>query len=146
MTTTFEGSQTFAFRRSSIGLRRRGPLESCTMARSTLQVTISPGVTDFLPAARATSFCASVSSGLKKLLEGLLGRLGEVGAPADGIAAGAAQLDDHLRGLGDHGHAVDDRRAADARARQAAEQHHRDAARGNDDVGAAIEEFHALPL
>src|SRR3954468_11026376 len=58
MTTTFEGSQTLAPRRSSRGFRRRGALESCTIARSTLQVTISPGVTTDLPAARATSFCA----------------------------------------------------------------------------------------
>jgi hypothetical protein len=39
---------------------RRGPLESCIVARSTFQVTISPGVTELLPAARATSFWASV--------------------------------------------------------------------------------------
>src|SRR5579859_2785860 len=60
MTTTFFGSHTFAPSRSSRGFRRRGPLESCTMARSTLHVTISPGVTAALAAARATSFWASV--------------------------------------------------------------------------------------
>lgn len=45
MTTSLPGSQSFAPRRSSMGLSRHGPLESCTMARSTLQVTSSPGVT-----------------------------------------------------------------------------------------------------
>ncbi len=53
---TFDGSQTFAPRRSSIGFTRRGPLESWIIARSTLQVTISPGVTELRPAARAMSF------------------------------------------------------------------------------------------
>src|SRR3954468_11506330 len=62
MTTSFDGSQTLAPSRSRRGLSRRGPLESCTMARSTLQVTISPGVTLARPAARATSFWASVSA------------------------------------------------------------------------------------
>src|SRR6185503_14401281 len=60
MTTTLDGSQTLAPRRSSIGFTRRGPPESCIMARSTLQVTISPGVTELRPAARATSFWARV--------------------------------------------------------------------------------------
>ena len=30
---------------ASIGPTRRGPLESCDIARSTLQITVSPGVT-----------------------------------------------------------------------------------------------------
>jgi hypothetical protein len=40
----------------AIGFTRRGPLESWIMARSTLQVTISPGVTAPRSAARAMSF------------------------------------------------------------------------------------------
>src|ERR1700740_2524339 len=60
MTTTFFGSHTFAPSRSSRGCGPRGPLESWTIARSTLQVTISPGVTVGLPAARAINFWARV--------------------------------------------------------------------------------------
>ena len=54
------GSQTSTPSRSSIGSTRRGPPESCIIARSTAQVTISPGDTDARPAARAMIFWASV--------------------------------------------------------------------------------------
>ena len=54
--TTFDWSQTCAPSSSSIGFSRRGPLESWNIARSTRQVTISPGVTAVRPAARAISF------------------------------------------------------------------------------------------
>ncbi len=43
------------------GQMRRGPPESSNSARSTLQVTTSPGFTAALPAARAMIFSASVA-------------------------------------------------------------------------------------
>ena len=46
-----------------MGLSRRGPEESWNMARSTRQLTISPGLTWSRPAARAISFWASVLAG-----------------------------------------------------------------------------------
>src|SRR6202165_459971 len=60
MTPPFSGPHTFAPRLQSRGFRPRGPLESWPIARSTLQVTISPGVTVGLPAARAINFWARV--------------------------------------------------------------------------------------
>lgn len=43
-----------------MGITRRGPPESCIIARSTLQVTTSPGATNVRPAARAMIFCERV--------------------------------------------------------------------------------------
>ena len=60
MMTTLLRSQTSAPIRSSMGLMRLGPPESCIMARSTRQVTMSPGLTRASPAARAMIFSASV--------------------------------------------------------------------------------------
>src|SRR5215213_4700804 len=119
MTTSFFGSQIFAPRRSRRGLRRRGPLESWTMARSTLHVTISPGVTLARPAAFATSFWARLcairfvaSALLEEFLQRFFRRLDEVRAPTDREhAALLAHPHRELRHLRDQRHAVHDRRA-----------------------------------
>ena len=47
-----------------MGLSRRGPEESWNIARSTWQLTISPGMTWLRPAARAMSFWARVLAGV----------------------------------------------------------------------------------
>src|SRR5690606_30372139 len=58
--TTLDLSQIEAPSLSSMGFRRRGPLESWNIARSTSQVTMSCNATDARPLAWAISFWASV--------------------------------------------------------------------------------------
>ena len=60
MSTTLLASHSPTPSRSRIGLARRGPPESWIIARSTSQVTISPGVTRSRPQARAMIFSAKV--------------------------------------------------------------------------------------
>jgi len=110
------------------------------MARSTRQVTISPGRAVF-PAARETSFSASVCLILARgTPAALFRRLDEVGAPAHLADAELAQLDRQLGALGDERNAVDDRRAVHL----AREQHHRQPAGRHDHVCTCVEEGFAF--
>src|SRR4051794_17810651 len=89
--TTLSLSQIEAPSSSSSGFSRRGPDESWNIARSTLQVTTSPGAAWVRPAARATSFCAIVVGAVMTLSQAQVGAAQLVARQQLGRRAGEAQ-------------------------------------------------------
>src|SRR5688500_5061988 len=109
---------------------------------------VKPGASRLRAAARsrrsmASRYWRTTASGFKELLQRLVRRLDEVRAAADLPQAELAQLDGQLGALGDQPDAVDHRGAIHL---GAAEEHHRQAAGRDDDVGARVEQDAALAL